>query len=232
MSKHQEKKFIFFSIFAVFILIVISFSAYVIQREIKWRETRKVMDLNEQEILQKIVISENERLPKKMIEDLMTSIMEDTSETEIENCQAFTVLTQNFIEGINKELNISLDANDLDEKNAFNKTEYEKYGNELEIAYYQFNLGDATYAYAYYENNRVVKTIRKGIVRENRVSIVNENNQSLYPLYSEWKSKATGYFGKKVSMSDYKKLFQKWKSGNLPKDVKLTIKNILEVHKY
>ena len=232
MSKSRAKKLVLYCGIALFILLIIILSVYLIQREIRWKETRREMDIMEQEILQKIVITDNEKLPEEMMETLYTSIMDGEAEGIGQNILAYEVLTEEFLKRINRQMGFSLKLEDLEKQNYTSKANFERYGSDIEIVYYQFSIGEDTYYYTYHMNGKVTKTIDKGVRRLNLVAICNENNEMLNTIYSEWKNKYAAYAVKSISMNNYYEFMRIWDMGYLPKETNITIKNIKNVYLY
>jgi hypothetical protein len=217
---------LFLIVGTVLILPLLILSVIWIQREIKWIDTRREMDAMEHEILKKIVITDNEKLPAEILEAFYSDIMTNETEAEDQLNPAFEALTEEFLQRINNQLKTSLKPEDLKEHGFISKSDIEKYGDEVNLVYYQFVIGEDTYNYRYYSNNRITKTIDRGTPRINRVCIINENNESLNAAYSDWKSKFGGYLSETISMYDYYKFMKVWEKSTLSEREYITIDNI------
>lgn len=231
MSNSRIKKIILLLLGTVSIMVVIILAAIWIQREIRWKETRKEMDLFENEILQNIVITENERLPSIMIDALYTAIM--TADTEVDNqhLPAFESLTEEFLIRINSQMNLSLNPEDLN-SHVVKKSDIEKYGDEHDITMvsYEFVIGEETFVYDFYKSSKMIKVISMGTTRVNRVLIGNENNESISAVYSEWKSRYDAYGSTIISLDVYNKFMRSRNIGIFPKDELITLEKIRSIN--
>ena len=223
MFNSKLKRIILPLLVAVSILVII-LSVKLIQREFRWKETRREMDMMEDEILKKIVITENERLPLEMMDALYTAIMTTDAEVDSKYLPEFEALTEEFLKRINSQMKLLLNPEDLHSSVA-NKSDFEEYGDEIILVSYEFDIEDQKYSYVF-KKSEVSKAIVMGTIRVNRVIIGNENNEYFYPIYSEWKSKFDAYSGKMLFMEDYNKFMNRQFTSIFPKEGLITFKNI------
>ena len=154
---------------------------------------------------------------------------EETKENG-QNTPAVERLTQEFLIRINKQMGLSLTQENLKYYSYIDKSFFDKYGTDINIAYYQFIIGEETYHYNYYINGKVRKTIDKGIRQLNFVILSNEDNENIYGFNNDWKNGVV--FINKVSMDYYHEFMMLWNMGVLPEGMYITIENIKNVYFY